>query len=34
MSLGHLELIRVVISMGADLQATMHDELTVMHCAA
>jgi hypothetical protein len=34
MSLGILRLIKAVVAMGADVNATMHDEMSVMHCAA
>lgn len=34
MSLGILRLIKAVVAMGADIKATMHDEMSVIHCAA
>ena len=34
MSLGHFLLINAIIEMGADLSATMNEEMSTMHCAA
>jgi hypothetical protein len=34
MSLGILRMIKAVVAMGADIKATMHDEMTVVHCAS